>query len=116
MFPLTRSIPSMVRAYAMSLVFWMPLSQVVGLQTYLVDRKEHLPVVLSTILLVDAARYLSVAILTPSIFSWVAQWPIDGSHVRRIVVYVLGYIPFSCAFAIIRWSLLPPWMEDPLAF
>ncbi len=106
----------MVRAYAMSLVFWMPLSQVVGLQTYLVDRKEHLPVVLSTILLVDAARYLSVAILTPSIFSWVAQWPIDGSHVRRIVVYVLGYIPFSCAFAIIRWSLLPPWMEDTLAF
>jgi two-component system, LytTR family, sensor kinase len=112
----TKAFPSGLRAYAISIAFWMPLSQVVGLQTYLVDRKEHLPVVLSTILLVDAARYLSVAILTPPIFGWVAQWPIDGLDVRRIVAYVLGYIPFSCAFAIIRWSLLPPWMEDTLVF
>jgi hypothetical protein len=112
----TKAFSSGLRAYAISFAFWMPLSQLVGLQTYMVDRQEHLPVVLSTILLVDAVRYLSVAMLTPPIFSWVAQWPIDGLDVRRIVAYVLGYIPFSCAFAIIRWSLLPPWMEGTLAF
>jgi two-component system, LytTR family, sensor kinase len=105
-----------MRAYAISIAFWMPLSLVVGWQTYLVDRRENLPVVLSTILLVDAARYLAVAVLTPPIFHWVARWPIDGADVHRVVVYVLGYFPFSCAFAVIRWLLLPPWLEETLAW
>jgi len=100
----------------MSIAFWIPLSQIVGCQTYLVDRKEHLPVVLSTILLVDAARYLGVAILTPPIFHWVARWPIDRVDVRRMAIYVLGYVPFSCAFAFIRWLLLPPWLEETLTW
>jgi histidine kinase len=112
----TKEFPLILHAYVMSIAFWLPLSQVVGLQTYLMDRKEHLAVVLSTVLLVDAARYLAVAMLTPPIFKWVTQWPIDGLDVRRIVAYMLGYLPFSCAFALIRWSLLPPWLEETLAF
>ena len=112
----TKAFPSGMRAYAISIAFWMPLSQIVGCQTYFVDRKEHLPVVLSTILLVDAARYLAVAILTPPIFQWVARWPIDGADVYRTAIYVLGYVPFSCAFAVIRWLLLPPWLEETLSW
>ena len=55
----TKAFPSGMRAYAISIAFWMPLSQIVGCQTYLVDRKEHLPVVLSTILLVECCGSLS---------------------------------------------------------
>ena len=111
-----KAFPSGLRAYAMSIAFWMPLSLVVGWQTYLVDRREHLPVVLSTMLLVYATRYLAVAILTPPIFRWVAQWPIERADFRRIVVYVCGYFLFSCAFAVIRWLLLPPWLEETMSW
>jgi len=101
-----------VRAYALSLLFWMPLSLLVGWQSYSIESTQHLPVVLANELLVYAARYFSVALLTPPIFYWVNRWPVSGAELRRIGGYLLGYIPFTCAFALIRWLVLPPWMED----
>src|SRR5207302_789888 len=40
------------------------------------------------------------------------RWPVTGAVVRRTAGYALGYLPFSCAFAVIRWLLLPPWREE----
>jgi len=116
MWPRNTTIRRVLRAYALSVAFWMPLSVLVGWQTYLLDRKEHLPVVLHSELLVYAARYLTVAILTPAIFYCVNRWPITAAAVRRSALYALGYIPFTAAFAVIRWSLLPPWMDDTMSW
>ena len=81
------------------------------------ERREHLPVAYHDLLLVYGARYLTVALLTPPIFYFVNRWPVTGGTVlRRSAAYVLGYLPFSLAFALIRWLLLPPWMEETLSF
>jgi two-component system LytT family sensor kinase len=106
----------LLRDYAVSVAFWLPLSLLVGWQTYLLEHKQHLPVVLQNMLLVLAARYLTVAILTPPIFYCVARWPISGALIRRTAVYALGYIPFTVAFATIRWSLLPPWLDETMSW
>lgn len=111
-----KTLRPIVRAYALSVAFWLPLSLLVGWQTYVLDRKEHLPVVLPTLLLVYAARYLTIAILTPPIFYCVTRWPIPGAVIRRTAAYALGYIPFSVAFATIRWSILPPFMEETMSW
>lgn len=97
--------------YALSIAFWMPLSVLVGWQAYFLDRELHLPVVLRSILMVYAARYFAVALLTPPIFYMVSRWPVSFADRRRVSVYALGYIPFTCAFAVIRWLVLPPWIE-----
>jgi len=101
-----------LRVYALSLLFWMPLSLLAGWQSYSIERTQHLPVALGNELLVYAARYFSVALLTPPLFYWVNRWPVSGAQLRRIGGYVLGYVPFTCAFALIRWLVLPPWMEE----
>ena len=105
-----------VRSYALSIAFWLPLSVLVGLQTYIMDRREGLPVVLRELLLAYGARALTVAILTPPLFYLVNRWPLTAAVFRRSVAYALGYIAFSCAFALIRWLLLPPWVEERLSF
>jgi two-component system, LytTR family, sensor kinase len=106
----------LVRSYALSIAFWMPLSVLVGWQTYIMARKEGLPVVLRELLLTYGARYLTVAILTPPVFYLVGRWPLTTAKLRRGAAYALGYVAFSCAFAFIRWLLLPPWDEDRLGF
>ena len=106
----------LVRSYVLSIAFWLPLSVLVGWQTYIMARKEGLPVVLRELLLTYGARYLTVAILTPPVFYLVNRWPLKTAVLRRGVAYALGYVAFSCAFALIRWLLLPPWDEDRLGF
>jgi two-component system, LytTR family, sensor kinase len=104
------------RSYALSIGFWLPLSVLVGWQTFVMARKEGLPVVLRELLLTYGARYLTVAILTPPVFYLVSRWPLSAAKLRRAAAYALGYAAFSCAFALIRWLLLPPWDEDRLGF
>jgi two-component system, LytTR family, sensor kinase len=106
----------LLRSYALSIAFWLPLSVLVGWQTYIMDRREGLPVVLRELLLAYGARYLTVAILTPPLFYLVNRWPLTAAVLRRSAAYALGYLAFSCAFALIRWLLLPPWDEDRLGF
>ncbi len=104
------------RAYALALLFWLPLSLLVGWQTFYLERLEHLHVELSIEMLVSAVRYFTVALLTPPIFYWVNRWPASRTQLRRIAAYALAYIPFSCAFALIRWLILPPWMEETMSW
>ena len=104
-------------AYALSIVVWLSAAPLISWQMLILGRKEHLPVVYHDLLLVFGARYLTVALLTPPIFYFVNRWPVTGgTALRRSWAYVLGYLPFSFAFALIRWLLLPPWMEETLSF
>ena len=112
----SKSARLIARAYALSLLFWLPLSLLVGWQTYYLERLEHLHVQLSIELLVSAVRYFTIALLTPPIFYWVNRWPVSRTQLRRIGAYALAYIPFSCAFALIRWLILPPWMEESMSW
>ena len=111
-----KTLRPIARSYALSFLFWLPLSQMVGWQSYFLGRKENLPLQLGSQLLLYAARYFTVALLTPLIFHWVNRWPVSGAQLRRIGVYVLAYIPFSCVFALIRWLILPPWLEETLTW
>ena len=105
-------IPRLVRDYALAIAFWLSVSVLVAWQMYGFERLLSRPVFLHDLLLVFGARYLTVAILTPPIFYLVERWPVTGAVVRRTAGYALGYLPFSCAFAVIRWLLLPPWREE----
>jgi hypothetical protein len=67
-------------------------------------------------LLVYGARYLTIALLTPPLFYCVRHWPISGLQLPRIGLYFLGYMPFSCAFALIRWTLMPPWVVSTMSW
>jgi len=101
-----------VRDYAISVAFWLTASLLAGWQAYGLQLRAHLPVHLSDVLLLYAARYLSVALLSPPIFYVVDRWPIMGSLFRRTLGYALGYLPFAVAFGTIRWLILPPWLEE----
>jgi two-component system LytT family sensor kinase len=104
-------------AYALSIVVWLSAAPLISWQMLTLERKEHLPVVYHDLLLVYGARYLTVALLTPPIFFFANRWPVTGgAALSRSGAYVLGYLPFSLAFALIRWLLLPPWMEETLSF
>ena len=94
----------------------MPLSLLVAWQSYILDRESHLVVVLPSILKVYAARYFTLAVLTPPIFYLVIRWPASMSDRRRAGLYALGYLPFAGLFATIRWIILPPWLEETGSF
>lgn len=100
-----------LRVYVFSIAFWMPVSVLVGWQEFVMDNAKHVQVSLSTELLIYSVRYLTIAFLTPPIFYCVIHWPLSGLKLRRIGLYFCGYIAFSCAFALIRWALLPPWVD-----
>ena len=127
------------RDYAISAGFWLTLSPLVAWQMYGLMHTAHVPISFRDFLLVHAARYLSVALLTPPIFYLVSRWPVTGSPirrtmayslgyvpfsvafgvgspVRRTMAYALGYVPFSVAFGVIRWLILPPWMEESMSW
>jgi two-component system, LytTR family, sensor kinase len=103
-------------AYALSVVVWLAAAPLISWQMFSLARREHLHIPYHDLLLVFGARYLTVALLTPPIFYFVNRWPVTGAVLRRSSAYVLGYLPFSLAFAVIRWLLLPPWMEETLSF
>jgi len=112
--PLLRRV---ARDYAISIAFWLATSPLVAWQMYAFFKETaHGPVNYSDFLLVHAARYLSVALLTPPIFYLVSRWPVTGSPVRRTLAYALGYMPFSVAFGVIRWLILPPFRNESLSW
>lgn len=80
----------------------------------MMDRREGLPVLLEPLLLAYGARGLTFAILSPPLFKIVERWPLNV--LRRIAAYGLGYVAFSGLFALIRWLLLPPWVEERLTW
>lgn len=99
--------------YGLSIAFWMPLAGLLAWQQYRISEEEHLKVALASIMLLGGVRFFTVALLTPPIFWIAAKAPIGaGNVVRRMIYYLLGFIPFVLLFAVIRWSLLPPWYPE----
>ncbi len=99
--------------YGVSIAFWMPLAALLAWQQYRISAEEHLRVSLASVLLLVAVRFLTVALLTPPIFWIAARAPISaGNTVRRVIYYLAGFLPFVLLFAVIRWSLLPPWYPE----
>ena len=102
-----------LRGYGLSVAFWMPLGGLLAFQQYRIAQEEHLPVSLTGVLMLVSVRFLTVALLTPPLFWITARAPISaGNAVRRVVYYLAGFVPFVLLFAVIRWSLLPPWYPE----
>jgi hypothetical protein len=82
-------------------------------QQYRIAEEEHLRVSLGSWLVLGGVRFFTVALLTPPIF-WIAtKAPISAGNVlRRMIYYLAGFLPFVLLFAVIRWSLLPPWYPE----
>jgi len=108
-------VQRLLRDYAIALAFWLPASLLVSWQMYILERR-FVPLSYHDILLVYAARYLSVALLTPPIFYVVNRWPVTGGVLRRAAAYGCGYLPFTAAFAVIRWTVLPPWLDESMSW
>jgi two-component system, LytTR family, sensor kinase len=99
--------------YGLSIAFWMPLAALLIWQQYRISEEEHLRVSLATNTILYGIRFFTVALLTPPIFWIAAKVPIStGNVVRRTIYYLAGFIPFGLLFAVIRWSLLPPWYPE----
>ena len=99
--------------YGLSIAFWMPLAGLLAWQQYRISEEEHLKVSLASVMLLGGVRFFTVALLTPPIFWIAAKAPIGaGNVVRRMIYYLAGFIPFVLLFALIRWSLLPPWFPE----
>jgi signal transduction histidine kinase len=99
--------------YGLSIAFWMPLAALLAWQQYRIAEEEHLRVSLGSLLVLGGVRFFTVALLTPPIFWIAAKVPISaGNVVRRMIYYLAGFLPFVLLFAVIRWSLLPPWYPE----
>src|ERR1700690_1514777 len=102
-----------VRDYAVSIIFWMLLSVLVSWQSHHPVINSVRPTALRDLFLLFGARYLSVALLTPPLVYIVEYWSIGASApVRRSLTYLAGVVPFSLAFAVLRWCMLPPWVSE----
>jgi two-component system, LytTR family, sensor kinase len=101
--------------YGLSMAFWIPLGGLLGWQWYRISGEVHLNVPLASVELLEGVRFFTVALLTPPIFWIAAKAPVGGgSTFRRVIYYLAGFIPFVVLFALIRWSLLPPWYPATL--
>jgi hypothetical protein len=99
--------------YGLSIAFWMPLAALLAWQQYRISEIEHLKVSLASAAILAGVRFFTVALLTPPIFWIVAKAPIRaGNVVRRMAYYLAGFLSFVVLFAVIRWSLLPPWYPE----
>ena len=99
--------------YGLSIAFWMPLAGLLAWQQYRISEEEHLKVSLASVMLLGGVRFFTVALLTPPIFWITAKAPIGaGNVVRWMIYYLAGFVPFVLLFALIRWSLLPPWFPE----
>jgi signal transduction histidine kinase len=99
--------------YGLSIAFWMPLAALLAWQQYRIAEEEHLRVSLGSLLVLGGVRFFTVALLTPPIFWIAAKAPISaGNVIRRMIYYLAGFLPFVLLFAVIRWSLLPPWYPE----
>lgn len=99
--------------YGLSIAFWMPLAGLLAFQQYRIAEESHLYVSLTGVLMLVGVRFLTVALLTPPIFWITARAPISAGNVfRRVVYYLAGFVPFVLLFALIRWTLLPPWYPE----
>src|ERR1700739_2991480 len=99
--------------YGLSLAFLMASCAPLALQQFRIAEEQHLRVSLASLLVLGGVRFFTIALLTPPIFWIAAKAPISaGNVVRRMIYYLAGFIPFVLLFAVIRWTLLPPWYPE----
>jgi hypothetical protein len=99
--------------YGLSIAFWMPLAALLAWQQYRIAEEEHLKVSLASLIVLGGVRFFTIALLTPPIFWIAAKAPIGaGNVVRRTIYYLGGFVLFVLLFAVIRWSLLPPFSPE----
>lgn len=101
-----------LRAYAISIAIWAPISLLVTWQMYTFEHSLIPTLPLSEVFLVYSVRHLSAALLTPPLFYIASRWPVTENVVARTVAYLLGSIPFALAFAAIRLALVPYYVEQ----
>jgi two-component system LytT family sensor kinase len=98
-------IRRLVRDYARSIAFWVPVGVLVGWQTYEMYRAAPSVVSLQAMLLAQAKRYLIIAMMTPPVFYCVFRWPVTSTSIQRVAAYVIGCVPFTLLFVFVCWSL-----------
>jgi len=107
------SIRRVARDYAISIAFWLLLSFLISWQAHHTVVYGPEPTPLRDLLLLFGVRYLTVALLTPPLVYVVERWPIGGAAaLRHAAGYLVGYVPFSLVFALIRWCMCPPWVTE----
>ena len=107
------STRQVARDYLLSIVFWLANAAFVAWQDYNLGRAAQLHISFNSLILLQTVRYLSIACLTPPIFYLVERWPLNATRALwRAGAYVLGFVPFTLAFAVIRWCLYPPWESE----
>jgi two-component system LytT family sensor kinase len=101
------------RDYVLSITAWMLLSFLVAWQAHHTVVNAMVPTPLRDLFMLFGVRYFTVALLTPPLIYIVEHWPIGAAAPwQRTLVYLAAYVPFSLAFAVIRWCLLPPWLSE----
>jgi two-component system, LytTR family, sensor kinase len=101
---------------ARALVFWLAAAALMSWQVYRDRVQEQTDAVYADLLLLYSVRYISIAILTPAAFYLARRWPVTDLSLPRATAYVLGYPVFCGLFALVRWCLLPPWMNETLSW
>jgi|SRR5579862_1771595 len=101
-----------LRAYAISIAVWLPISLLVTWQMYSFEHRLNPSMGLSAVLLLFSARHLSAALLTPPLFYIANRWPVAGGMWKRAAAYLLGSVAFAFAFATLRLALAPPYYEE----
>lgn len=102
---------------AASAAFWLLLAFLMAIQDAVFSREEHLRYSFQTLWMLDSVRYFTVALLTPPLFWIVDRWPVTRANLPwRALGYAGGYVLFSLAFAVIRWSLFQPWNPETLTW
>jgi len=116
---LNSSLRCLARDYAIAIAFWLAAAPAVAWQMYswansgsALQCAGNIPVNFLDVLLIYAARYLSVALLSPPLFYVVSRWPVTESPLRRAIAYGLGYVPFAVGFGVLRWLIWPTWSWD----
>lgn len=102
---------------AASAAFWLLLAFLMAIQDAVLSREEHLRNSFHALWMLDSVRYFTVALLTPPLFWVVDRWPVTRANLAwRALGYAGGYVLFSLAFAVIRWSLFQPWNPSTLTW
>src|SRR5215469_15314947 len=99
-----------LKAYAVSIGMWCVLSLLTGWQYRIFDQQLNIRSSLGEVFLLAGSRGFAFALLTPPIFYLVRRSIGEvKNHFRYVLLYCVGVFPFMLLYAVIRWTVLPPW-------
>jgi two-component system LytT family sensor kinase len=100
-----------------SIGFWMALAILMTWQQHVIGKIDpdspigyRIPFL--KLLLLFAVRYFTFALLTPPVFYFVRRFFTNSRKpLRGVLMYLLGVVPFVIAYACIRWTIAPVWVD-----